>query len=317
MYDKILAAAGRLHGVAHKTPVLTSRLLDEVVHGKVFLKAENLQRMGAFKFRGAYNAISALAPEAKAKGVVTFSSGNHAQAIALSGQLLGVKTTVVVPSDAPAVKLEAAKGYGAELVLYNRQAESREEIARQLTDEHGYTLIPPFDHEEVIAGQGTAAKELIEQIGRLDYLFVQVGGGGLISGSAIAAKQLSPDCKVIGVEPELADDATRSFRSGVLQRVENSPTVADGLRSTCLGQITFPLIQRNVDDMVTVSEKQIVAAMYYLWTRMKVVVEPSGAVGLAAIMYGNVPVVGKRVGAILSGGNADVRQANQFFDKFM
>lgn len=316
MYEKILAAAERLNGVAHKTPVLTSRLLDEAVGAKVFLKAENLQRMGAFKFRGAYNAISALPPEAKAKGVITYSSGNHAQAIALSGQLLGVKTTVVVPSDAPAVKLEAAKGYGAEIVLYNRQTESREEIARQLTERHKYTFIPPFDHEDVIAGQGTAAKELIEEVRMIDYLFVQVGGGGLISGSAIAAKQLNPGCKVIGVEPELADDATRSFKTGELQRVENSPTIADGLRSTSLGRITFPLIRQYVDDMVTVSDTQILRAMYYLWTRMKIIVEPSGAVGLAAIMSSQLPVTGNRAGAILSGGNADVRQADKFFAEF-
>lgn len=313
MYKKILAAAERLSGVAHKTPVLTSRLLNESMNSQIYLKAENFQRMGAFKFRGAYNAISALSSEEKAKGVITFSSGNHAQAIALSGKLLGVKATVVVPSDAPAVKLDAAKGYGAEIVLYDRATESREAIAQALTDRYGYSFIPPFDHEEVIAGQGTATKELIEEIGKLDYLFVQVGGGGLISGSAIAAKQLSPGCKVIGVEPQLADDATRSFKTGMLHRVENSATVADGLRSTSLGKITFPIIQQYVDDMVTVTESDILGAMHYLWTRFKAVVEPSGAVGFAAIMYSGLPLGGKKAGAILSGGNVDVRQTAKFF----
>lgn len=313
MYAKILAAAERLDGVAHKTPVLTSRLLNESLNSHIYLKAENFQRMGAFKFRGAYNAISTLSAKAKGKGVITFSSGNHAQAIALAGQLLGVKTTVTVPSDAPAVQLDAAKAYGAGIVLYDRLTESREAKVQALIDHYGYSLIPLFDHEEVVAGQGTAAKELIEDIGNLDYLFVQVGGGGLISGSAIAAKHLSPGCKIIGVEPELADDATRSFKTGILHRVENSVTVADGLRSTSLGKITFPLIQRYVDDMVTVSESEIVDAMYYLWTRFKAVVEPSGAVGVAGIMYGGLPLSGKKAGAILSGGNVDVRQTGKFF----
>lgn len=315
MYEKILAAAGRLNSVAHITPVLTSRLLDESLGAKIFLKAENFQRTGAFKFRGAYNAIGTLSPEARTKGVVTYSSGNHAQAIALAGQLLSVKTTVVVPSDAPAVKLEAARGYGAEIVLYDRKTEVREEIAGQLVNRYGYSFIPPFDHEEVIAGQGTAVKELIEEVGSLDYLFVQVGGGGLISGSAIAAKKLSPGCKVIGVEPELADDAARSFKTGIIQRVKNSQTIADGLRSTSVGQITFPLIREYVDDMITVSEDEILKAMYYLWTRFKVVVEPSGAVGFAAIMFKSLPVSAKKVAAILSGGNADVKQASKFFSK--
>lgn len=315
MYEKILAAAGRLDGIAHITPVLTSRLLDESLGAKIFLKAENFQRMGAFKFRGAYNAISTLSPEARTKGVVTYSSGNHAQAIALAGQILGVKTTVVVPSDAPAVKLEAARGYGAEIVLYDRKTEAREEIAGQLVNRYGYSFIPPFDHEEVIAGQGTAVKELIEEVGSLDYLFVQVGGGGLISGSAIAAKKLSPGCKVIGVEPELADDAARSFKTGIIQRVENSQTIADGLRSISVGQITFPLIRQYVDDMITVSENEILKAMFYLWTRFKVVVEPSGAVGFAAIMFKRLPANAKKVAAILSGGNADVRQAGKFFSE--
>lgn len=315
MYEKILAAAGRLDGIAHITPVLTSRLLDESLGAKIFLKAENFQRMGAFKFRGAYNAISTLSPEARTKGVVTYSSGNHAQAIALAGQILGVKTTVVVPSDAPAVKLEAARGYGAEIVLYDRKTEAREEIAGQLVNRYRYSFIPPFDHEEVIAGQGTAVKELIEEVGSLDYLFVQVGGGGLISGSAIAAKKLSPGCKVIGVEPELADDAARSFKTGIIQRVENSQTIADGLRSISVGQITFPLIRQYVDDMITVSENEILKAMFYLWTRFKVVVEPSGAVGFAAIMFKRLPANAKKVAAILSGGNADVRQAGKFFSE--
>lgn len=313
MYEKIVAAAGRLDGVAHKTPVLTSRLLDEHTGNQVFLKCENFQRMGAFKFRGAYNAIKCLTAEQLQKGVITFSSGNHAQAVALSGQILGTAITVIVPDDAPAVKLAAAKDYGATIITYNRATTSREEVAESLISQHGYTLIPPFDHEDVIAGQGTAAKELIDEVKDLDYIFVQVGGGGLISGSAVCAKQLLPKCQVFGVEPELADDATRSFKSGELQSVNNSQTIADGLRSTCIGKITFPLIQKYVDDMVTVSEEEIIRTMEFLWTRLKIVVEPSGAVSLAPIFNRKLPISGKRIGVILSGGNADISQVGKLF----
>lgn len=313
MYEQIAAAASRLAGVAHKTPVLTSRLLDERTGNMVFLKCENFQRMGAFKFRGAYNAISSLSVAQREKGVITYSSGNHAQAVALASKLLGVKATVIVPADAPAVKLAAAKDYGAAIITYDRAAVSREEVAEKLIREHGYTLIPPFDHYDVIAGQGTVAKELIEEVLSLDYLFVQVGGGGLLSGCAVAAKHLLPRCQVIGVEPALADDATRSFKTGELQSVHNPPTIADGLRTASLGKITFPLIRQYVDDMVTVTEEEIIRTMEFLWTRLKIVVEPSGAVSLAPLMHCKLPIEGKRVGVIISGGNVDVRQAGELF----
>lgn len=313
MFDKILAAARRIEGVAHRTPVMTSRLLDEVTGNTVFLKCENFQRMGAFKFRGAYNAVTALAPEARQRGIVTYSSGNHAQAIALTGKLLGIPTTVVMPSDAPAVKFAATQGYGAAIVKYDKEKISREAVADELIARHGYTLVPPFDHEEVAAGQGTACKELIEDAGPLDFVFAPCGGGGLLSGTAVSAKHLLPDCRVYGVEPELADDAVRSFKTGQLHTVHNPPTIADGLRTPSLGKVTFPLVQRYVDDMVTVTEEEIISTMYYLWTRLKIVVEPSGAVGLAPLFHRKLPVAGRRVGVILSGGNVDVRQAGQLF----
>lgn len=313
MFDQVLAAARRLEGVAHRTPVMTSRLLNEATGNTIFLKCENLQRMGAFKFRGAYNAVTALAPDARARGVVTYSSGNHAQAIALAGKLLGVAATVIMPADAPAVKFAAAKGYGADIVKYDKETTSRDTVAAELVAKHGYTFIPPFDHEAVVAGQGTAAKELIEDVGALDYVFAPCGGGGLLSGTAISAKHLLPACRVVGVEPELADDAVRSFKTGELHTVHNPPTVADGLRSSSLGKVTFPLVRKYVDEMVTVSEEEIIATMYYLWTRLKIVVEPSGAVGLAPLFHRKLPVAGRRVGVILSGGNVDVRAVGAMF----
>lgn len=313
MYTKILAAVERLAGVAHKTPVLTSVTLDEASGHQVFLKCENFQKMGAFKFRGAYNAISNLSPAEKSQGVITFSSGNHAQALALAARLLHVPTTVVVPSDAPAIKLEAAKGYGANIVFYNRETEDREALTLSLAKQHGYTVIPPFDHDDVIAGQGTAAKELMDKVFSLDYLLVPCGGGGLLSGCAVFMKHSLPACKVIGVEPALADDACRSFKSGHLQTIQAPQTIADGLRTTSLGKITFPLIQSYVDDMLTVSEEEIIQAMYFLWTRLKIVVEPSSAVALAPLLNHALPGADQRVGVIISGGNVDVRQAGELF----
>lgn len=310
-----MEATKRLDGVAHKTPVFSSRLLNEHCGNEVYLKCENFQRMGAFKFRGAYNALSSLSPEAKAKGVVTYSSGNHAQAIALSGKLLNIATTVIVPSDAPAVKLQAAKSYGADIVVYDREKTDREELAGQMIEKHGYTLIPPFDHEEVIAGQGTAAVELLDQTGSLDYLFVQCGGGGLLSGCAVYAKHALPACRVFGVEPDTAADATQSFKTGFLHTVHNPPTIADGLRTASLGKLTFPLIRQYVDDMITVSDEEIISTMYYLWTRLKIVVEPSGAVSLAPLFHKKLPLKGQRIGVVLSGGNVDVRLAGQLFAK--
>jgi threonine dehydratase len=313
LYQGVLDAVDRLAGVAHRTPVLTSRSLDEATGNTIFLKGENFQRMGAFKFRGAYNAISRLSAEVAARGVITYSSGNHAQAVALSGKLLGVKTTVVMPADAPAVKLAATRKYGAEVVTYDREKMNREELAARLISEHGYELIPPFNHLDVIAGQGTAARELIEEVFSLDMLLVPCGGGGLLSGCAVYTRHELPFCRIIGVEPETADDATRSFKTGALQTIHNPKTVADGLRTESLGSITFPVIQKNVDDMITVSDTDIIDTMYYLWTRMKIVVEPSGATALAPLFKRLLPVQGKRIGVVLSGGNVDVRQAGKLF----
>jgi threonine dehydratase len=311
-YADVAAAADRVAGHAHRTPVLTSRTVDERTGAKVFFKCENLQRIGAFKFRGAYNAVSQLSPEDRERGVLSFSSGNHAQAVALAGQLLGVRVTIVMPSDAPAVKIQATRGYGAEVVLNDKRKETREEVAERIVRERGLTMIPPFDNPHVIAGQGTAAKELIEDAGKLDYLFVPVSGGGLISGCAVAAAHLSPGCKVIGVEPEAGDDATRSFRTRTLQTCYNPDTIADGARTHALGKLTFPLILRYVSDMATVSDAEIVRAMLYLWERMKIIVEPTGALGAAGLFERGLPVAGKKVGVILSGGNVDFKSVAKY-----
>jgi threonine dehydratase len=312
-YADVAAAAERLVGHAHRTPVLTSRTVDERTGAKVFFKCENLQRIGAFKFRGAYNAVSRLSPEDRGRGVLSFSSGNHAQAVALAGKLLGVRVTIVMPSDAPAVKIEATRGYGAEVVLNDKRKETREEVAERIVRERGLTMIPPFDNPYVIAGQGTAAKELIEDAGKLDFLFVPVSGGGLISGCAVAAAHLSPGCKVIGVEPEAGDDATRSFRTKTLQTCYNPETIADGARTHQLGNLTFPLILRYVSDMATVSDAEIVRTMLYLWERMKIIVEPTGALGAAGLFERGLPVAGKKVGVILSGGNVDFKSVAKYF----
>ena len=305
----VRAAAERLRGVAHRTPVMTSRTLDERLGAQVFFKCENLQRGGAFKFRGAYNAVSQLSPEERARGVLAYSSGNHAQAVALTGRLLGIRTAIVMPEDAPAAKIDGTRGYGAEVILYDKEGRTREEIAAELREERGMSLVPPYDHAGVIAGQGTAALELIEETGPLDALLTPCGGGGLLSGSALAASALSPGCRVIGVEPELADDATRSFRTGTLQSVRNPPTIADGLRTPSLGRLTYPLVRANVSEMRTVTEEGIVEAMRFLWTRMKIVVEPSGAVPLAALLADPGAFRGMRVGVILTGGNVDLASA--------
>jgi threo-3-hydroxy-L-aspartate ammonia-lyase len=314
-YDDVAAAADRLAGKAHRTPVATSRTLDERLGARVFLKCENLQRMGAFKFRGAYNAIAQIPEGDRARGVVAYSSGNHAQAVALASRLLGTSATIVMPKDAPAAKLRATEGYGARVVRYDPATESREAIAAAINAETKATLIPPFDHPHVIAGQGTAARELIDEAGPLDLLLVPCGGGGLLSGSALSARRLSPGCRVIGIEPEAGDDGTRSFRTGTLQTVKNPRTIADGARTPSLGAITFPLIRAVVDEMTTVSDPQIVEGMRFLWERMKLVVEPTGAMGLAAVLSGCVPFAsGARIGVILSGGNVDLAQAAAWFN---
>jgi threo-3-hydroxy-L-aspartate ammonia-lyase len=312
-YADVAAAAARLEGHAHRTPALTSRTVNERTGAEVFFKCENFQRIGAFKFRGAYNAMTQLPAEERKRGVIAYSSGNHAQAVALAGKMLGIRAVIVMPADAPAVKIEATRGYGAEVVLYDKRETTREAVAERLARERGLAMIPPFDHPQVIAGQGTAAKELIEDAGRLDYLFVPCSGGGLISGCAIAASHLSPGCKVIGVEPEAGDDAARSFRTKTLQTCHNPDTIADGARTHALGQLTFPLVLRYVHDIVTVSDPELTRATLYLWERMKIVVEPTGALGAAGLFERGLPVAGKRVGVILSGGNADFRLLAKYF----
>ncbi|MCG6924049.1 MAG: threo-3-hydroxy-L-aspartate ammonia-lyase [Acidobacteria bacterium] len=312
-FEDVVRAAQRLEGVAHRTPVVTSRTLDERLGASVFLKCENLQRVGAFKFRGAYNAIARLSPEERARGVLTYSSGNHAQAIALASRLLGVSATIVMPGNAPVAKRRATEGYGASIVSYDPAKEKREDIAERMVGESGLALIPPYDHADVIAGQGTAARELLEDVGKLDLLVVPCGGGGLLSGSALSARDLSPGCRVVGVEPEAGDDATRSFKTGVLHTVHNPSTIADGARTPYLGKLTFPLILENVDDMVTVADDDLVRSMRFVWERMKLVVEPTGVLALAAAMHGKVEVAGRRVGIILSGGNVDLAYALELF----
>ncbi|MGD2024071.1 MAG: threo-3-hydroxy-L-aspartate ammonia-lyase [Desulfobacterales bacterium] len=305
LFKRIQDAQKRLSGQAHVTPVMTSRTLDRKVGTTVYLKCENYQRVGAFKFRGAYNAMAQLSEADRRRGVITHSSGNHAQAIARVGQLLGVQTTIVMPQDAPAIKRNATQAYGATIIAYDPAETTREEISQGLKEKHGYKLIPPYDHIDIVAGQGTAALEFFSQIESLDMLLVPCGGGGLLSGSAIAAKGMNPACRVIGIEPQSADDATRSFRSGKLHTVQNPPTIADGTRTPSLGEkVTFPLVLKYVDDMRTVSEAAIIEAVQFLFYRMKLVVEPSGALGVAALLSSSMKPQG-RVGVILSGGNID------------
>ncbi|MEO0248799.1 MAG: pyridoxal-phosphate dependent enzyme, partial [candidate division WOR-3 bacterium] len=268
------AAADRLRGHAHRTPVLTSRTLDMLAGAEVFLKCENFQRGGAFKYRGAYNTISQLSDTEKARGVITYSSGNHAQAVALVCRELGIRAAIVMPADAPAIKRAATAGYGAEIIAYDPATGDRRQIAEALAAERGAVIVPPYDHPQIVAGQGTAALELLEDVGSLDMLLVPCGGGGLLSGSALAAKALAPSCRVIGIEPEVADDATRSFRTGTLHTVHNPPTIADGTRTPSLGAVTFPLVLQYVDDMQTVSEEAIKDAVRFLFYRLKIGVEP-------------------------------------------
>lgn len=313
-YDDVASARARLDGVVHRTPVLTSRTVDEQVQASVFFKCENLQRTGAFKIRGGYNALSQLPPAQKERGVLTYSSGNHAQAVALAGRLLGIPATIIMPENAPAVKLEATRGYGADIITYDPEAITREELAQQVSTERGLPIIPPYDHPDVVAGQGTTADELFDEVGALDALLVCCGGGGLLSGCAIAAKHHAPDCTVIGVEPAQADDATRSFHSGELHTVHNPDTIADGARTPYLGRVTFPLVYEHVDDMVTVSEDALREAMFFLWERMKIVVEPTGALAAAALLDGIVPGANRRIGAVISGGNVDLRRAAALFE---
>jgi threonine dehydratase len=307
-YADVAAAAGRIEGHAHRTPVLTSRTVNEELGAEVFFKAENLQRMGAFKFRGAFNALAKFTPEQKKAGVVAFSSGNHAQGIALSAKLLGIPATIIMPHDAPALKIAATKGYGGNVVLYDRYTEDREQIGRDLAQKHGLTLIPPYDHADVLAGQGTAAKELFEEVGELDYFFVPLGGGGLLSGTALATRALSPKCKLFGVEPEAGNDGQQSFRSGAIVHIDTPKTIADGAQTQHLGNITFDIIKRDVDDILTASDAELVEAMRFFASRMKIIVEPTGGLGLAAARAMKDQLRGKRVGVLISGGNVDIER---------
>jgi len=304
-YADVDAAASRLAGHAHRTPVLTSRTLDTRLGAHVYLKCENLQRMGAFKFRGAFNALSMFDWRQRDAGVVAFSSGNHAQAIALAARLLGIPATIVMPHDAPVAKVNATKAYGAHVVGYDRYTEDRLAIGRRLANEHGMTLIPPYDHPHVIAGQGTAAKELIEEVGPLDALYVCLGGGGLLAGSALATRALSPATKIYGVEPEAGNDGQQSFRSGSIVRIDVPQTIADGAQTQFLGEHTFPIILRDVDDILTATDAELVDCMRFLAERMKLVVEPTGCLGLAAAMRRRGGS-GERIGVLLSGGNVDL-----------
>jgi threo-3-hydroxy-L-aspartate ammonia-lyase len=312
-YWEIEAARDRLQGIAHRTPVLTSQTVNQQTQSQVFFKCENFQRTGSFKFRGAYNALTQLTTEQHQAGVVAFSSGNHAQALALAGQLLQVPVTIVMPQDAPEVKQAATRGYGAEIVLYDRATQAREVVAQDLAQAKNLTLIPPFDYQPVIAGQGTVAQELIEEVGELDVLLVCVGGGGLMSGCAIATRHLCPNCQIIGVEPKQADDATRSFNSRTLQRIEKTDTIADGARTQQLGELTFPIILEYVDEMITVSDAAIVRSMMFLWERLKIVVEPTGALAATPLLEGLLSMPNQRIGVIISGGNVDLKQVGKLF----
>ena len=304
-YNDVAAAHERIKGTARRTPVLSSSTADWLIGAQLYFKCENMQRMGAFKFRGAYNALSQLTPEERKRGVLAFSSGNHAQAVALAGKLLDIKTLIVMPENAPRVKLEATRGYGAEVVTY-RKDEDRETVATRIAKERGMVTIPPFNHPHIIAGQGTAAKELLEEVGPLDMLVVPCGGAGLLSGCAVAARHLSPNCHIVGVEPAAGDDVTQSFRTGKIVTIKVPDTIADGARTTAPGDITFALVKRYVNEMVTVTDEELLPAMFWLWERMKIVVEPTGALGFAALFHRKLPPRGK-VGVILSGGNVDLR----------
>lgn len=306
VFQDVLDAAERIRGHAHRTPVLTSRTLDGQTGAEVFFKCENYQRMGAFKFRGAFNALARFDERQHQAGVVAFSSGNHAQGIALSARILGIPATIVMPHDAPAAKMAATREYGATVVLYDRYSEDREAIGRKLAQERGFTLIPSYDHPDVIAGQGTATLELLQETGPLDALFVCLGGGGLLAGAALATRALSPNCTLYGVEPQAGNDGQQSFRSGKIVHIDTPDTLADGAQTQHLGHYTFPIIQRDVDDILTVSDEQLVAGLRFFAERMKMVVEPTGCLGLAAVREMGAPLEGKRVGVIVSGGNIDL-----------
>lgn len=315
-YDDVVAAAGRISGHAHKTPVMQSSMLNQELGAEVFFKCENLQRMGAFKFRGAFNALSLLDDSQRKKGVIAFSSGNHAQGVALAASLLGIPATIVMPLDAPKAKRAATEGYGAKVVEYDRYTQNREDITQQLADKHGYTIIPAYDYAPVIVGQGTAAKELIEEVGELDALFVPLGGGGLLAGCALAARALSPACKIYGVEPAAGNDGQQSFRSGSIVKISTPKTIADGAQTPSLGQINFSVIQRDVSDIYTATDEQLVESMAFFASRMKLIVEPTGCLSLAAVRANAAALRGKRIGIIISGGNVDLDNYSRLLTAF-
>lgn len=305
-YSDVVAAAERIDGFAHLTPVLTSRTINDEIGAQIFFKCENLQRTGSFKFRGAFNSLSRFDQQQRKAGVVAFSSGNHAQGIALSAALLKMPATIVMPTDAPAAKVAATQGYGASIVLYDRYTEDREDIGRALAQEHGMILIPSYDHPDVLSGQGTAAKELFESVGALDALFVGLGGGGMLSGTTLSTRALAPDCLLYGVEPEAGNDGQQSFRSGRIVHIETPDTIADGAQTQHLGTYTFPIILEGVNDILTVPDTELIAGMKFFARCMKMVVEPTGCLGLAAVRKMKGQLKGKRVGIIITGGNIDI-----------
>ncbi|MFY5957279.1 threo-3-hydroxy-L-aspartate ammonia-lyase [Acinetobacter baumannii] len=311
-YEDVAAAAERIKDFINKTPVLTSRTVNNEFEAEVFFKCENFQRVGAFKFRGAMNALLQFNETQKKAGVVAFSSGNHAQAIALSSKILGIPATIIMPKDAPAAKMAATREYGGNIVEFDRYTEDREKIGKEIAEKNGLTLIPSYDHPHVIAGQGTAAKELFEEVGDLDYLFVCLGGGGLLAGSALSARQLSPNCKIYGVEPALGNDGQMSFRKGEIVHIDTPPTIADGAQTQYLGKLTFPIIQQKVDDILTATDEELINAMKFFAERMKMVVEPTGCLGFAAARNLKDELKGKRIGVIISGGNVDISKYAEF-----
>lgn len=307
----VALAMERLTGIVNKTPVMSSTTLNELVGGSVFFKCENFQKIGAFKFRGAYHALSRLDKEVAAKGVIAHSSGNHAQGVALAAKMLDIKATIVMPEDSTPVKMEATAGYGATVVTC--AAKNREAVSEELAEKHGYTLIHPYDNSDIILGQGTAAWELFDEVGELDYLFAPVGGGGLMAGSALAAAERSPSCRVIGLEPESGDDAGRSWRSGKVVTLADAPdTIADGVRTRFIGERNLDVMRGHVHDFQTATESQIFEALQFIWSRMKIIVEPSSALALVPVLSGSVDVKGSRVGIIISGGNVNI-PGHQFF----
>lgn len=307
-YDDVIAAAKRLKGHAHHTPVLRSSTANRAINAQIYFKCENLQRMGAFKFRGAFNALSLLNAQQRKAGVLAYSSGNHAQAIALSGRLLGISTTIIMPHDAPVGKVEATKGYGAKVVFYDRYTEDREALSKKLADEGGLTIIPPYNHPDVIAGQGTAAKELIEEVGELDVILTPLGGGGLLSGTSLSARALVPNIRIYGVEPEAGNDAQQSFRSGQIVHIDTPKTIADGAQTQHLGDLTFEIIKENVTDILTATDPQLIECMRFFAERMKIVTEPTGCLALAAVHNMKEEFKGLRIGVIISGGNVDLKR---------